>query len=175
MEDPRISKTKHALFRALACLLKEKEFERITVSDIIKKAHVTRKTFYNHYQDKIDMVQEYQTGLSEEILTLQSSHSTFDRSYFTDLLTLLQRKGSLLSGLMSAHGSVTIQEIMRGTMTEYCGRQLSAQNEDPLFMKYQSVMMANAIFGIIQYWLTTSPQTSPEETAGIICRLHYPI
>jgi hypothetical protein len=35
-------------------------------------------------------------------------------------------------------------------------------------------MMANAIFGIIQYWLTARPQLSPQETAGIICRLRFP-
>jgi len=35
------------------------------------------------------------------------------------------------------------------------------------------IMTANAIFGVIQYWLSASPRTSPEETARIICRLHF--
>jgi len=175
MEDPRISKTKRALFQALARLLKEKEFERITVNDIVKEANVTRKTFYNHYQDKIDMVQEYQTTLSREILELQSAHGAFDYDYFVDLLTLLRKKDALLGGLMSAHGSAAIQEIMKGTMAEYCRRQLSVEKKDAVFVKYQSIMMANAIFGIIQYWLTAGPRTSPEETARIICRLHFPV
>jgi AcrR family transcriptional regulator len=174
MEDPRIIKTRQALFRALACLLKEKEFERITVSDIIREAHVTRKTFYNHYQDKIDMVQEYQTMLSKEILALQAAHDAFDYDYFVDLLTLLGRKDALLSGLMSSHGSVAIQEIMKGTMAEYCLSRLGGREEDAALLKYQSIMMANAIFGIIQYWLTARPQLSPQETAGIICRLRFP-
>ena len=173
MEDPRILKTKQALFQALARILREKEFERITVSDITREAQVTRKTFYNHYQDKIDMVQEYQTMLSQEILALQSAHADFDYEYFVDLLSLLKRKDALLSGLMSARGSVAIQEIMKGTMAEYCRRRLPDNQGDAVFLKYQSVMMANAIFGVIQYWLTTRPQLSPEETAGIICRLRF--
>jgi len=174
MEDPRIIKTRQALFQALASLLKEKEFERITVSDIIREAHVTRKTFYNHYQDKIDMVQEYQAMLSKEILALQAAHNAFDYDYFVDLLTLLKKKEALLGGLMSAHGSAAIQEIIKGTMAEYCRSQMSGREEDAALLKYQSVMMANAVFGVIQYWLTARPQLSPQETAGIICRLRFP-
>lgn len=174
MADSRIIKTKQALFRALACLLETEEFERITVSDIVREAHVTRKTFYNHYQDKIDMVQEYQTMLSKEILALQSAHNAFDYDYFADLLTLLEGKGALLSCLMSAHGSIAVQEIMKGTMAEYCLRQLPQKDESAVFLKYQSVLLANAIFGIIQYWLTARPQLSPQEAAGVICRLRFP-
>src|SRR5574344_656791 len=110
MVDPRIIKTRQALFKALARLLKEKDFERITVSEIIREADITRKTFYNHYQDKIDLVQEYQTISSKEILALQSVHKTFDYDYFVELLTLLKSKGTLLSRLMSVHGSLAIQE-----------------------------------------------------------------
>jgi AcrR family transcriptional regulator len=174
MDDPRIRKTRQALFQALACLLQEKEFERITVSDIIREAHVTRKTFYNHYQDKIDMVQEYQALLSQEILALQAAHTALGYDYFVDLLTLLKRKGSLLRGLMSARGSPAVQEILKGTMAEYCRRQLAGGSETAVFQTYQSVMMANAIFGMVQYWLTAKPQLSPQEAAGILCRLRFP-
>jgi len=170
MEDQRIVKTRQALYQALAGLLKEKEFERITVSDIIREAHVTWKTFYNHYQDKIELVQEYQAMLSREILALQSLHGTLDYDYFTDLFTLLEKKDALLSGLMSPRGSLAIQEIMKGTMSGYCRQRLSGGKEDAVLLKYQSVMTANAIFGVIQYWLTARPQLPPKEIAGIICR-----
>ena len=174
MEDPRILKTRQALFQALAGLLQEKEFERITVTDIIREAHVTRKTFYNHYQDKIDMVQEYQALLSRKILALQAVHSDFGYDYFVDLLTLLRREGALLSGLMSARGSLAVQEILKGTMAEFCRQQLPERSESAAFRRYQSVMTAGAIFGVLQYWLTSRPQLSPQEAAAILCRLRLP-
>jgi AcrR family transcriptional regulator len=173
MKDPRTLKTERLLFQALARLLKEKEFDRITVSDIVKEAHVTRKTFYNHYQDKLDMVQEYQNALSERILTLQAAHAALDYDYFVDLFTLLQGKDTLLGGLLSVHGSAAVQEIIKGTMTEYCRKRIPDKNKDPLFLKYQSVMMANAIFGVVQYWLSAKPKTSPEKTARIVCGLPF--
>jgi len=45
-------------------ILKEKNFEKITVTDIVKKADVNRSTFYAHYPDVMGVVEEIQ----EEIL-----------------------------------------------------------------------------------------------------------
>jgi AcrR family transcriptional regulator len=46
-------------------LLKEKNFEKITVTDIVKKADINRSTFYAHYPDVMGVVEEIQ----QEILT----------------------------------------------------------------------------------------------------------
>lgn len=70
--DQRVEKTKRRLYAALATLLERQSFDRITVSDLVREAGVTRKTFYCHYQDKIDLVEQYQRELSEEILDLQA-------------------------------------------------------------------------------------------------------
>lgn len=45
-------------------ILKEKSFEKITVTDIVKKADINRSTFYAHYPDVMGVVEEIQ----EEIL-----------------------------------------------------------------------------------------------------------
>lgn len=45
-------------------LLKEKAFEKITVTDVVKKAEINRSTFYAHYPDVMGVVEEIQ----EEIL-----------------------------------------------------------------------------------------------------------
>ena len=41
-------------------LLKEKNFEKITVTDIVKKADINRSTFYAHYPDVMGVVEEIQ-------------------------------------------------------------------------------------------------------------------
>ena len=45
-------------------LLKEKSFEKITVTDIVKRADINRSTFYAHYPDVMGVIDEIQ----EEIL-----------------------------------------------------------------------------------------------------------
>lgn len=50
-------------------LLKEKAFEKITVTDIVKKSEINRSTFYAHYPDVMGVVEEIQ----EEILNYTQS------------------------------------------------------------------------------------------------------
>ena len=44
--------------KALISLLEEKSFEYITVSEICKKANVNRSTFYLHYENTVDLLNE---------------------------------------------------------------------------------------------------------------------
>jgi hypothetical protein len=51
-EDRRIQKTKQLLADSLGQLMREKEYDAITIQDIIDKANVGRSTFYAHYESK---------------------------------------------------------------------------------------------------------------------------
>ena len=44
--------------KALISLLEEKSFEYITVSEICKRAKVNRSTFYLHYENTVDLLNE---------------------------------------------------------------------------------------------------------------------
>ena len=46
------------LQQALILLLDEKEFERISVSQICKEAGVHRSTFYSYYDNQIDLLED---------------------------------------------------------------------------------------------------------------------
>jgi AcrR family transcriptional regulator len=48
----RTTQTKQSLINAFFQLVSEKDFEKITVADITKGAHVNRATFYAHFNDK---------------------------------------------------------------------------------------------------------------------------
>lgn len=53
--DLRIIKTRRSIEEAFIGLLEEKQFEKITVQNILDKALVNRKTFYKHYEDKYNL------------------------------------------------------------------------------------------------------------------------
>src|SRR6266487_561969 len=53
--DRRSQRTRHLLSAALVELIREKDYNAITVSDIIERANVGRSTFYAHFRDKDDL------------------------------------------------------------------------------------------------------------------------
>ena len=53
--DRRVLRTRSALGDSLVALLQERDFEQITVQDVLDRAGVGRSTFYVHYRDKNDL------------------------------------------------------------------------------------------------------------------------
>ena len=70
-EDRRIKKTKKALAEALADLLIEKNIQKITIQELIDKADVGRRTFYDHFAD-ISGLQSYMEDIAIDKLVLVS-------------------------------------------------------------------------------------------------------
>ena len=57
-EDLRITKSKTALRQAVANLLTKKGFSLLTVKEICQEADVNRMTFYKHYADKYQLLED---------------------------------------------------------------------------------------------------------------------
>lgn len=57
-EDARITRSKRDLRNALMELLKDREFDKITVTDICKTAMINKMTFYKYYQDKYTLLDD---------------------------------------------------------------------------------------------------------------------
>ena len=55
-EDLRVIKTKKSLYDGLIMMMKDKPFEEIKVSDICKVALTNRSTFYDHFNDKYELL-----------------------------------------------------------------------------------------------------------------------
>jgi AcrR family transcriptional regulator len=105
-DDRRIIKTRKKLYHALGELTKESSFDKITVSDIINESGISRKTFYNHYQDKIDLVQEYQKEISDTIQQIFAQHTDPGNALIVKLAIFLNTQDYLLTALLSYNGSL---------------------------------------------------------------------
>lgn len=58
MEDKRIVKTKRSLKKALTDKLEKEDFEHISITELCRKAEVSRITFYSHYSDKYALLDD---------------------------------------------------------------------------------------------------------------------
>lgn len=56
--DKRVQRTKLDFYQALIELLKLKKYEQISIKDIVSFAGYSRGSFYNHYKEKADLLNE---------------------------------------------------------------------------------------------------------------------
>ena len=68
-EDLRVVKTKKDIKDAMRKLLAEKEFDRITVTEICNEAMTSRITFYRYYGDKYDLLDDLFSDLGDQVLS----------------------------------------------------------------------------------------------------------
>ena len=64
-QDPRNQRTRQNIMNGFMKLIKQKEFSDITITDITQEADINRSTFYYHFMDKYDLIDEIQ----REVLT----------------------------------------------------------------------------------------------------------
>lgn len=66
--DPRTKRTRQLILKAFGELLADKSFEAVTIQDITDRATVNRATFYAHFQDKYDLLEQAFAEMFQEIL-----------------------------------------------------------------------------------------------------------
>lgn len=75
MKDRSVLKTEKAIREAFLSLLKEKDLNQITVSEISKLTDLGRGTFYLHYRDVYDLYDHIENELYREL------EQIFDNAY----------------------------------------------------------------------------------------------
>ncbi len=64
-EDLRVQKTIEAICAAFEKLLLEKDYDKISVTELCKLARISKKTFYVYYEDLDSLLEEMQKKLSD--------------------------------------------------------------------------------------------------------------
>lgn len=85
-----VAKTRGTIRKAFVELLGEKRnMERITVSEIVRKANIAKSTFYNHYDDVYSVVEEFENELIEELGVIFDEMKKSDKSEYEDYIRRL--------------------------------------------------------------------------------------
>lgn len=70
--DARVLRTKHDLREGLLSLLKKKPLEKITVKGICDYTKINKMTFYKHYKDKYDLLDDCINEIASDIASTLS-------------------------------------------------------------------------------------------------------
>lgn len=122
LEDPRAVRTHQLLIDAFQQLIRTKNFEQITVKDITELATVNRATFYAHFLDKFEMLDEI---LEEQLKEMMSIHfnchieldeETIRRMFCSIVDVHLQMESSCRRGYNSLH--TVIEEKIKAMLID---------------------------------------------------------
>lgn len=179
--DRRIIRTKNEIKQAFFSLLSEKNFEAITVRDITELANINRGTFYLHYVDKYNLLEQYENEIFEKFNAILDATSNLDLDInqfkqerlpvMIQILQVFYEEADFLKLILGPNGDPYFHEKMRQFFVRYFNAYLGNRTDKSkwrfpieLTLAYNS----NAILGVITYWLQHDTQQSPEEIATML-------
>ncbi len=106
-------KTQELIKRTFAELMNEKKsLNKITVTELVKRADITRGTFYTHYDDIYDVANDYQLETIELLISEENVLYNKDDiiNYFNDIIVCLKKNEQIYKMLLSSTESITFLE-----------------------------------------------------------------
>ena len=168
VQDPRIRRTRELLQQAFGRLLKEKDFDKISVQDITDAATVNRATFYLHYPDKFALLECKVAGDFHALLA--SRGVTFDGTCsgalsnivqgVCDFLTLTHGDRFERQLQMEPHLEAAIVAVVRGMLLDGLQRHPAAGTMPAAI---RAAATASAVLGAAREW-SRRPDREPSET-----------
>lgn len=174
-------KTKQLIQSSFIKMLENKPFEAITIGDITKEAQINRGTFYLHYKDKFDLLEQMEEQLFMElgnhIDELQSRYlltQTFEKEeekLAITLFTFIKKHAQILKIFLSDHGRASFHLRFRNAFSKKVRLNLE---QDTSFkerlnvpMEYFLAFITAAFLGLVEQWVQNRLDKTPEEMTAI--------
>ncbi|MDO4564461.1 MAG: TetR-like C-terminal domain-containing protein [Clostridia bacterium] len=155
--DRRVKYTKTVLKNALLELMQTYPIDKITVTALCEKADVNRGTFYAHYKDAYDLLQQIESELIDEVIeSIPPTLKIEELSQMLELIfTTIKRNGSLCRVLFAEHNDKRflkqILEAVRPNAFLQWRKLNPSAPEEQLDLLY--TFFSNGAIAIISNWV----------------------
>ena len=171
--DRRQRKTREAIFKAFTELLSKKDFNNITVGEIIERADVGRATFYAHFETKDYLLKELSSELFCHIFDAEYGEHNhkhiFDcdvtDSVFLHLLKHLQKNDNQILELLSGENNGLFLYYFKTGLLDLVKNQLDGLKKekhnrlpDELLINH----IASTFVETVKWWADNQCAQSPE-------------
>lgn len=170
--DRRVRRTKALLVQGLIQLMEEKDIKDISVKELSDLADINRGTFYLHYNDVYDMLnqieeelfQEFNGILDRDLANDNTASATFWPTLL-DLFVFLDKNRALSKVLMGPHGDLSFLNRLKGLVKERLRSKMDNMECSLEHFEYFYSFMVSGCIGIIECWLNQDNPVSPEDIA----------
>ena len=173
--DKRVLKTKKAITTAFMELTLEKDIRKITVSDIAERAVINRSTFYLHYADAKDVLDDIERDISDTVYECFSKFDTSDiyNSTYNMLLTLtgtLDNNPAFKNFMLFSTSSMAITAHIKRTLAQKA-LQASAERATKVDGYKMTVAINYMVSGIIDTYIQWADSADDRMNLQDFCRL----
>ena len=168
VEDKRIRRTKKLLRQALTRLMQQKDFQSITVTDVVREADINRGTFYAHYRDVYDLRDKIETGMIEDfrgmIAAIRPSETVTLKLVLSRLMDYLEENREIVTALIKVNAPDGFGKKMMELLPY-------RSVEDA----YAARFLATGVIGMTEKWITESQPIPKTEMVSLITKLLTPL
>ena len=177
--DLRVQRTRNLIVEALIELTIQKGFAAVTVQDIVKRAGINRATFYRHYQDKFDLLDQYAEAVYQlpdnapDSGSPTGENATVEKTIpgLVKVLEHVRGHAKFFRVMLGQNGDPAFAAKIRQYVQKRIRRSLpeallSDKNSADLYLNYVS----SGAVGVLSWWLEHEMPYSPEQLAAILSR-----
>lgn len=167
--DIRVIRTQTALLISLADLIKTTKLSCITITELCSAANINRNTFYYHYNNIFELLDEHKKMIINNINAIDESGYTHDKDRLIALFSCLKTHPYFLNILISPNCDLDFSnEIFDAAANK---ATVFITSNDKTFSsrdKYICKFCNAGCNAIITSWILNGMMESPEEMASII-------
>lgn len=174
-------KTKRLIQTSFLKMLEHKPFDTITVNDITSEAGINRGTFYLHYLDKFDLLEQIEEQLfseiGEHIDELQKNYTfgtTFEdhqQQLATALFGSIKLQAPYLKIFLGERGRAGFHMRFKQAFSSKVEANMKTISEIEEHLKvpfpYFLSFITSAFLGLIEQWVQEDLKSTPEEMTKI--------
>lgn len=161
--------TKKLLKTALIELMQDKPINKITIKDICKQADLSRSTFYLHYTDQYDLLNDLE---SEAISTIMSQVKQITPDLdpliiCREFASYIHQEKTVFRTLLCQEENLHFQIKLMETLHQHSIELLSFSPESPARLYYKVDFVIHGSLSIFRNWIVNGFDLSEQEIAEL--------
>ena len=160
---------KECIVTALIELMKIRDFHDITITDLTKKAGVSRMAYYRNYTSKEDILNKFVDDVGDTIHEkLHAMENAGVQDYYLALLEELSSYNDLaITAYRAGLGELILTQLSKQMALTF------APEGNACAKRYRHLHMAGAFYNVFIEWLKNGQQESCLEIARLCAALTY--
>lgn len=170
-EDLRVIKTKKSIYEGLLFLMKDKSFEEIKVSDICKVSLTNRSTFYDHFNDKYELLACLIKDLEIELTEKLEKNNDFqtEKEYYMKMIELLfdhiSENSSIYSSIIKNNTNSIASDMFRNTLLKDVEKHLKSRGKKTgnIPLEIITLFYVSAVINVCVYYISDPLKYTKED------------